>query len=110
MLDRSGSVCYFIVMAYLRYTCPGRKPQLIQLIKDVLVIGRSPQCDLPLADDNASRKHCQVRKWAGRFVVEDLASKNGTFVNGAKIAKEHSLVDGDLIAVGDTTISFKTDQ
>jgi len=94
-------------MAYLRYTCPGRNPITISLLKDVTIIGRSAQTDIPLADDNASRQHCQVRKWAGSFRVEDLQSKNGTFVNGAKILAEHPLNDGDLIAVGDTTIVFK---
>jgi pSer/pThr/pTyr-binding forkhead associated (FHA) protein len=94
-------------MAYLRYTCLGQNPTTVQLLKDVTVLGRSPQTDIPLADDNASRRHCQVRKWAGKFLVEDLQSKNGTFVNGAKISKEHPLNDGDLIAVGDTTIVFK---
>ena len=94
-------------MAYLRYTCLGHNPVTVQLIKDVTIIGRSAQTDIPLADDNASRQHCQVRKWAGNFRVEDLQSKNGTFVNGAKITKEQNLNDGDLIAVGDTTIVFK---
>jgi len=94
-------------MAYLRYTCPGRNPLTVQLVKDVTIIGRSAQTDVPLADDNASRQHCQVRKWAGSFRIEDLQSKNGTFVNGAKVSKEHALNDGDLIAVGDTTIVFK---
>ena len=94
-------------MAYLRYTCPGRNPMTVQLIKDCTTIGRSAQTDVPLADDNCSRQHCQVRKWAGKFLVEDLQSKNGTFVNGSKITGEHNLNDGDLIAVGDTTIVFK---
>ena len=94
-------------MAYLRYTCLGQNPVTVQLTRDVTVIGRSAQTDIPLADDNASRRHCQVRKWAGKFLVEDLQSKNGTFVNGDKIAKERPLSDGDLIAVGDTTIVFK---
>jgi pSer/pThr/pTyr-binding forkhead associated (FHA) protein len=94
-------------MAYLRYTMPGQPPKVLQLIKDVVVLGRSAQVDLPLEDNNASRQHCQVRKWAGKYVVEDLQSKNGTFVNGEKIVKERELADGDLIALGDTTVVFK---
>lgn len=97
-------------MAYLRYTMPGQNPKVHQLIKDVTVIGRSAQVDVPLVDDNASRQHCQVRKWAGKYVVEDLQSKNGTFVNGAKIVSEHPLNDGDLIAVGDTQLVFKNEK
>ena len=104
---RDASVCYSIVMAYLRYTCPGRNPQVVQLIKDCTVVGRSAQTDVPLADDNCSRQHFQVRKWAGKFIVEDLQSKNGTFVNGAKLVGEQPLRDGDLIAVGDSQIVFK---
>jgi pSer/pThr/pTyr-binding forkhead associated (FHA) protein len=93
-------------MAYLRYTCPGHNPQVVQLIKDVTVIGRSAQADVPLKDDNCSRQHCQVRKWAGKYMVEDLQSRNGTFVNGSKVAKDLALADGDVIAIGDTTIVF----
>ena len=96
-------------MAYLRYTCPGRNPLTVQLVKDVTVIGRSAQTDVPLADDNASRQHCQVRKWAGKFMVEDLQSKNGTFVNGAKVTIAE-LKDGDLIAIGDQMLVFKKDE
>ena len=96
-------------MAYLRYTCPGRNSQIVHLMKDVTVIGRSAQTDLPLADDNCSRQHCQVRKWAGKYMVEDLQSRNGTYVNGEKVAKDHVLNDGDLISLGDTTIVFKSE-
>ena len=88
MLDPPGRLCYLLVMAYLRATVLGQPPKIISLIKDVVVIGRSAQCDIPLADDNTSRQHCQVRKWAGKFIVEDLQSKNGTFVNGARIKEQ----------------------
>lgn len=95
-------------MAYVRCTVPGEAPKVISLIKEVTVMGRSAQCDIPFASDtNCSRRHFQIRKWAGKFMVEDLESHNGTFVNGAKVVKEHSLADGDLISAGDTTILFK---
>jgi len=80
----------------------------VSLISDVTVIGRSAQADIPIpSDGNCSRKHCQIRKWAGKFMVEDLQSHNGTFVNGNKVVKECPLTDGDLISAGDTTILFK---
>ena len=94
-------------MAYVRYTCVGRNPMTVSLLKDVTIIGRSAQADITLADDNSSRQHCQIRKWAGKFIIEDLQRKNGTFVNGNKIAGEQPLNDGDLISVGDTQIVFK---
>ena len=109
MLAWSGALCYLVVMAYLRVTVIGQPPKVVSLIKDVMVIGRSAQVDIPVADDNTSRQHCQIRKWAGKVVVEDLQSKNGTFVNGLKV-KEQALVDDDLIRIGDTTLLFKNDK
>lgn len=95
-------------MPFLRYTAPGANPRMIQITKDVTVIGRSAQADLSIpTDNNCSRNHCQVRKWAGKYILEDLNSHNGTFVNGTRVAKEHPLTDGDLISIGDTSIVFK---
>ena len=94
-------------MAFVRCTPPGQPAKVVSLINDVMVLGRSVQVDIPIpSDGNCSRKHCQIRKWAGKFMLEDLQSHNGTFVNGAKIAT-HELHDGDLISIGDTTVLFK---
>jgi pSer/pThr/pTyr-binding forkhead associated (FHA) protein len=96
-----------IAMAFVRCTPPGLPPKVVSLINDVTVIGRSAQVDIPIpSDGNCSRKHCQIRKWAGKYMLEDLQSHNGTFVNGDKIAT-HELRDGELISIGDTTILFK---
>jgi diguanylate cyclase (GGDEF)-like protein len=54
-------------------------------------------------DDGVSRRHASIRLVGGEMVVEDLGSRNGTFVNGARIAR-HQLSDGDKIQVGSTTI------
>ena len=101
---------YFVIsvaMAFVRCTPPGLPAKVVSLINDVMVLGRSAQADIPIpSDGNCSRKHCQIRKWAGKFVLEDLQSHNGTYVNGSKVAT-HELSDGDLISIGDTTIVFK---
>ena len=95
-------------MAFVRCTPPGLPAKVISLINDVTVIGRSAQADISVpSDGNCSRRHCQIRKWAGKYIVEDLESHNGTFVNGAKVAKTQELADGDLISIGDTTVLFK---
>ena len=97
-------------MAFVRCTPPGLPPKVVSLINDVTVIGRSAQADISIpSDNNCSRKHCQIRKWAGKFMVEDLQSHNGTFVNGEKVATRE-LSDGDLISIGDTTVLFKVDK
>jgi diguanylate cyclase (GGDEF)-like protein len=68
------------------------------------VIGRAPNVELRLEDDGISRTHARVRAETGRAWVEDMQSRNGTFVNGAKIAKATELRDGDKIQVGRGTV------
>ena len=93
-------------MPFLRQSAPGQPPRIIPLWAEVTVVGRGKDCDLVLEDNNLSRRHCQIRKWAGFFKLEDLQSKNGTYVNGAKITTVN-LSDGDLIAIGDQSLVFK---
>lgn len=93
-------------MAHLLFTPPGKAQVRLHLVKDVFVIGRSPDCDLPLDDTVSSRRHCQLRAWAGSHLLEDLSSKNGTFVNGERITSRQ-LADGDLISVGDRQVVYK---
>ena len=52
-----------------------------------LVIGRSPECDMPVRDILLSRKHCIIERIGDVWVVADLNSKNGTRVNGDPITQ-----------------------
>lgn len=69
------------------------------------VIGRK-ECDIVLDDEKVSRKHASiiiVRD--GQYAVQDLASRNGTFVNGVRLTRRN-LGHNDLIRVGNTTLRF----
>jgi hypothetical protein len=69
------------------------------------VIGRK-DCDVVLNDEKVSRKHASViivRE--GQYAVQDLASKNGTFVNGVRLSRRN-VQHNDLIRVGNTTLRF----
>jgi hypothetical protein len=71
-------------------------------------IGRHPECNLVIANDlRLGRKHFRVYSSSGTFLVEDLGSKNGTYINDhdQKIER-HSLRDGDLILAGDQVFVF----
>jgi len=71
-----------------------------------VVIGRMPDCQIPLADPEASRRHAEVIRTPEAFAVRDLGSTNGTLVNGMRIT-EHKLSDGDEIKVGTTVLRFE---
>ena len=72
----------------------------------VVTIGRTEANALRLADEGLSRQHCRIERLAdGSYRVADLASRNGTFVNGRRI-DEHALGPGDRIRIGSTTITF----
>ena len=69
-------------------------------------LGRDPGNAVPVVDPSVSRKHCVVRRAEdGRFQIKDLASRNGTIVNGVTI-QEHWLRHGDEIAIGDSVFLF----
>jgi len=70
-----------------------------------LVLGRSGSCEVRLHDVDTSRRHAKIECSPSGFVVRDLDSTNGTFVNGEQI-EERALESGDRIQVGANTIVF----
>ncbi|MDQ2825692.1 MAG: DUF3662 and FHA domain-containing protein [Actinomycetota bacterium] len=78
----------------------------VEIGEQPLVIGRMPECDVPLSDPNVSRRHAEVRRQGTGFVAVDLGSTNGTRVNGATM-KERLLNNGDEITVGATKLRFE---
>jgi pSer/pThr/pTyr-binding forkhead associated (FHA) protein len=75
-------------------------------IKDVTNIGRSETNDIILQSPAVSKEHARIKYEDGQFVIYDLASTNGTYVNGVKINKR-ALSDGDEITFGDVKTKFK---
>ena len=75
-----------------------------KVFKGTAVIGRAPTVELRVDDDGISRKHARIRAETNRAWVEDMGSRNGTFLNGAKITATTELKDGDKIQVGRGTV------
>lgn len=77
------------------------------LTKDTISIGRMPESDLYLKDDGrVSRQHAVIHRAPTAFILTDLNSSNGTFVNGAPITEPTVLHPGDQIRVGRTELTF----
>ncbi|MBZ4423123.1 FHA domain-containing protein [Myxococcus sp. RHSTA-1-4] len=70
-------------------------------------LGRSPSCEIPLEDDQVSRRHALITFHEGQAWIRDLRSRNGTLVNGERISGEVALQPGDQVRVGTTTALFE---
>lgn len=70
-------------------------------------IGRGAEADVRIEDRFASGVHCRVSSRGNDYLLEDLQSTNGTFLNGDPVEGEEVLRDLDEIAIGDTTFRFE---
>jgi hypothetical protein len=78
----------------------GPKPgQRILMDQPELIIGRDEECDLFIPERQVSRRHACIALEGDRYILTDLDSKNGTFVNGQPVAGPYSLQDGDEIQI-----------
>jgi pSer/pThr/pTyr-binding forkhead associated (FHA) protein len=67
-------------------------------------LGRSSKNMIRLDDQEASRQHARISPQGGWWVLEDLGSRNGTFVNGKRLGQAVALRAGDEIEMGDTLL------
>ncbi len=71
----------------------------------ITVVGRDAACQVRIDNLGISRTHCRITKQGDGYVLQDMDSANGTFVNGKRVT-EHSLEEGDEILVGKYTLKF----
>lgn len=77
-----------------------RAGRSITLKHGKILIGRAEECDIRPLGEEVSRRHCAVVAEGGGLTVQDLKSRNGTYVNGVRIAAKVTAADGDVIRVG----------
>jgi hypothetical protein len=74
-------------------------PPLESLTAGRVVLGRSSACQIVFADDTVSRRHAELRLVEGRWMLRDLGSSNGTWVNGRRVL-EAEVTAGDEVHLG----------
>jgi serine phosphatase RsbU (regulator of sigma subunit) len=92
------------VTVYSPLFSPFRQP----LIGEAISIGRASDCSIPIKDRYLSRKHAEIIAAGSAWILKDLGSANGTYLNGSRVERDEQLKTGDRIRLGDTEIVFET--
>jgi len=90
--------------AYLIVLAGDGLGEMHQLIGNEVIIGRAGRASILLRDDGVSRSHVRVRRNGDALTIEDMGSRNGTFLNGNRITAPTLLRDGDKIHLGHRTV------
>ncbi len=94
------------VTVYSPLFSPFRQP----LVGGTVSIGRASDCSIPIKDRYLSRKHAELVASGHDWVLKDLGSANGTYLNGVRVEHDSPLSNGDRIRLGDTEILFETQE
>jgi pSer/pThr/pTyr-binding forkhead associated (FHA) protein len=92
---------------YFEVWRPNTGATLAPLEGDRIAIGRSPSNQIVLEDEQVSRLHAALEHYSSGWSIRDLASVNGTMVNGERIHTEHRLVAGDEVRIGSVRLVFR---
>lgn len=104
----------FGIVSEFKQAEPGKRPGTIVMpsgerieLDDHNIVGRLADCAIVLGDTNTSRHHAKIDRSGSSFVIADLGSTNGTFVNGERLGAERRLADGDIITAGSVSLRFE---
>ncbi|PWB77100.1 MAG: hypothetical protein C3F15_03935 [Holophagae bacterium] len=91
-------------MITLRVTPAEGPPFEREVGSEELVIGRSSKCDLSIPDRFLSRRHARLHREAESWLIEDLGSRNGTFVNGRRVDRPQAIRPGDVLTMSSSRV------
>jgi len=81
-----------------------RPGETFALDESPLVLGRDPRNAIVIDHPQVSRRHARITSRGDTWVIEDMESTNGTFVNGTRLVGSHPLVTGDVIGLSETVL------
>ncbi len=82
---------------------------VVHLVRDDYTIGRAEENTVRLTERNISRRHARLTKPDERWLLLDLTSYNGCYVNGQRVSDKHEIVHGDLVQLGDYRLQVLDD-
>jgi serine phosphatase RsbU (regulator of sigma subunit)/pSer/pThr/pTyr-binding forkhead associated (FHA) protein len=82
------------------------KGTTVRLDGEKIVLGRNADCQVVINVPAVSREHAMIRRLQGKYLIEDLKSRNGTFVNNQEVTTRTALKDGDNIKICDNVYLF----
>ncbi|MFH1092234.1 MAG: FHA domain-containing protein [Pseudomonadota bacterium] len=94
-------------MARLILSLKGRELDKFLLGQGKVSIGRTPDCDIKIDNPAISRKHATIEFSGDEYILNDLQSSNGTFLNGERIAEPSKLKPGDVIGLAKFELQFQ---
>jgi len=95
------------LVAFLKVVSGPNTGQIWELQASKSILGRHPDCNVPINTPDASRFHAQIERTEdNRFILEDLRSRNGTFLNDAVIRNAMPLGEGDKIRIAGVVLQF----
>ncbi|GAC1402390.1 MAG: hypothetical protein NVSMB56_17380 [Pyrinomonadaceae bacterium] len=86
---------------------PDRRPDVFNLERLRMTIGRSARNEVCIADPFSSRVHAEIRCEGDHYILQDLGSSNGTYFNDERMTQPVMLAHGDKIRIGETVIEFR---
>lgn len=93
-------------MAVLTFIKGANQGTTMELVGDKIILGRNADCHVVLNVPAVSREHAVIRKIQGKFFIEDMKSRNGTFLNNKEVVTRTLLKDQDRIKICDNVMGF----
>ncbi|MDO4181999.1 MAG: FHA domain-containing protein [Coriobacteriia bacterium] len=94
--------------ATLNFTSGANAGLVVPLPLSSTILGRDTNCNVVINDVKVTSRHARINNSGNDWVLTDLGSTNGTFVNSARITGPQTLNTGDTVRMGDTTFTFST--
>src|SRR5437016_4848951 len=102
----SGGAAGGSFMALLSFIRGANQGSMVELAGDKVILGRNQDCTVVLNVPAVSREHAVIRRIQGKFYIEDMKSRNGTFVNSKEVTTRTLLKDNDKIKICDNLLAF----